>query len=75
MATVRNQILQSPSTGAYYFITKGEDLGDGITRVTGRKVDVTESIQRLFGPALMATRERLKKPTKPRQKSRRSHIR
>ena len=46
---VRNVILQSPLTGAFYFVPKGEDLGNGVTRVIGRKVDVTVSINAIFG--------------------------
>lgn len=67
---VRNLILQSPATGAYYFVPKGEDMGNGVTRVIGRKVDVTESIKALFGPHAVRRMGPAPRPRKPKTASR-----
>lgn len=56
---VRNAVMQSPLTGAYYFVAKAELLAGGAARVIGKKIDVTKSVEGLFGHMLKRERARL----------------
>jgi hypothetical protein len=65
MIYARNLVLQSPLTGIYYFVPKAEVLPTGGYRVIGKKIDVSESIETLFGALLRETpKPRAKEPAK-----------
>ena len=67
---ILNQVMQSPLTGTYYFVAKARRLDNGVCQVVGKKVDVTESIEALFGDMLKRERARAlspKRPTKARK--------
>lgn len=66
---VRNVVMQSPLTGAYYFVPKAQLLATGAARVIGKKIDVTDSIEGLFGQMLNRERARIAAAKKRKTKS------
>lgn len=58
---VKNQIFHSPLTGSFFFVPRAKVLDGGMLQVVGKKVDVTESIERLFPK----TKKRAARPRKP----------